>query len=235
MLEKPRALRQSTGRIPWRIALLILLTPLAVWAADDFQTWQWLSLTLWKEEGFRQDDKWLVQYYADNRMADDSRRQKVVLTGPLAKYLVGDNLELEAGYLAVGSRNLTTDLWSQEHRMLYEVNPRFRLGERWNLHNRNRLEFRWRESRPLALRSRHRLQLRYRLDWGPLRAAYSNNEFFYDYEQNRYNENRLIPIGLDFKTGTKSSISLFYMIQSVRRPTTWDDNHIFGTHFKYTF
>lgn len=200
-------------------------------AVDDFQTWQWLTVRVWKTNNFR------LLLYGDNRMADTSGRQKLFILGPRVRYRLNPNLTLGAGYLFLDAQNLTTGTWRHEHRFDAAITPRFELSENTSLQFRNRLETRWRErADSVAYRSRHRLQLRRDARLGPIEAIYCNNEFLIDYDQGRFNENRLIPAGVEFRVHQRSTISLFYMLQSVRRTTgQWDANHILGTHLKLQF
>ncbi len=85
-------------------------------------------------------------------------------------------------------------------------------------------------------RSRHRLQLRCRIDRGAIESVYCNNEFLIDYRQGRYSENRLVPAGIGFRHYEHASVDLFYMLQSVRKAAGgWDMNHILGTHLRVRF
>lgn len=200
-------------------------------AADDFQTWQWLTIRVWKTNDFR------LLLYGDNRMADNSGRQKLFILGPRVRYRLNPNLTAGAGYLFLDVQNLATGTWRHEHRLDAALTPHVELSRHVSLQFRNRLETRWRErSDSVDFRSRHRLQLRRSVNLGPIEALYCNNEIFIDYDQGRFNENRFIPAGVESRIHKRSTVSLFYMLQSARRTTgQWDANHILGTHLKLQF
>lgn len=60
-------------------------------AANDFQTWQWLTVRVWKTNDFR------VVLYGDNRMAANSSRQNLHIFGPRIANRVTPNWNLGAG------------------------------------------------------------------------------------------------------------------------------------------
>lgn len=200
-------------------------------AANDFQTWQWLTIRVWKTNEFR------VVLYGDNRMGGNSGRQSLYIFGPRIANRVTPNWNLGAGYLFLDIQDLAARTWSHEHRLDFAVSPNLPLTEKLSLHSRNRIELRWLERTKGAIpRSRHRLQLRYRINRGAIESVYCNNEFLIDYRQGKYNENRLVPAGIGFRLHEHASVDLFYMLQSVRKPVGgWDMNHILGTHLRVRF
>ncbi len=229
------AARRKAERNP-RFALVVFVTclfallfsPPGTRAASDFQTWQWLTVRLWKTNDFR------LTLCGDNRMAEDSSRQKLFILGPRVAQRVHPNLNLGAGYLFLDIQDLGARTWRHEHRLDFAVSPSVDLTKKSELHLRNRIELRWLERSVGAIpRSRHRLQLKHRVEWGPINSVYCNNEFLIDHRLGRYSENRLVPAGVGIRLHKRVSVELFYMIQSTRRASgKWDDNHIFGTHLK---
>lgn len=201
-------------------------------SANDFQTWQWLTVRVWKTNDFR------ALLYGDNRMTDNSSRQKLFILGPRVAQRIHPNWNVGAGYLFLNVQNLATRQWAHEHRLDFALSPRVDLAPKTQLHSRNRIELRWLENSAGAIpRARHRIQLRQRINRGPVESVYCNNEFLIDYRQGRYTENRLVPAGIGFRLHDHASIDFFYMIQSQRRAATgnWGDNHIFGTHLRVRF
>lgn len=201
-------------------------------AANDFQSWQWLSLHLYQTNGFK------AHIYADNRIADNVRHEKLYLLGPRVHYRVSEPVSVGLGYLFMNIHDLSQHVWRKEHRVENEFNFHFTLNERLDFHQRNRFEWRWRESRDQpSSRMRSRFQLRYKTNFGRLKSVYSNNEFFWDFESDDYSENRAIHVGLQFELTTNLDCNLFYMIQSIHSANarSWKSNHIVGTHLNYRF
>ena len=54
------------------------------------------------------------------------------------------------------------------------------------------------------------------------KSFYVSNEFFYDFRNDKFNENRGIPFGLKFKLHDRASMKLFYMLQSKRSGDKWN-------------
>lgn len=214
------------------ILFLVLGGCLQSLAENDFQTWQWMIFHLPKGERFKS------HIYADNRIADNSRRKKIMIIGPRLQYAVNDPVQVGVGYLFLDIHDLNRDIWQKEHRFENELNFKHKFGESWKFHNRNRFEWRLRESRNgWTFRSRSRYEMRYQLSMGRLKSVYANNEFFWDHEINQFSENRLVPVGLQFDLGESCDVTLFYMIQSIRQfnPSGWNQNHILGTHLNIQF
>ncbi len=201
-------------------------------AENDFQSWQWLSLHVYETNGFK------AHIFADNRMADTVSREKLYLVGPRIHYRVSEPVSVGLGYLFLNIHDLNRDVWRKEHRVENELNFHFTLSEKVTFHQRNRFEWRWREARDQpAYRMRSRFQLRYKTDFGRLKSIYANNEFFWDFENDDFSENRAIPVGLQFKITPSLDFNLFYMIQSLHTAAarSWKSNHILGTHLNYRF
>lgn len=218
------------------IGLTILILNTLIWqsvnAESDFQTWQWMIFHLPQGERFKS------HIYVDNRIADNSSREKIRIIGPRLQYAVNEPVQVGVGYLFSDIHDLNRDIWQKEHRFENELNFKFKFRDKWKFHNRNRFESRLRESRDgWTWRTRSRFELRYQIDIGRLQSIYANNEIFWDHEVNELNENRLVPIGMRFDLGKRCDLTLFYMIQSLRRfnPSDWRQNHIFGTHLNIRF
>lgn len=123
-------------------------------ANDDFQSWQWLSLHLYQSKGFK------THIYADNRIADSVSQEKFNLIGPRLHYRISEPVSVGLGYLFLNIHDLNSGVWRKENRVENELNFHFTLTEKCTFHQRNRFEWRWRESRDQpAYRMRSRFQL----------------------------------------------------------------------------
>ena len=69
----------------------------------------------------------------------------------------------------------------------------------------------------------------------PLESVFINNELFYDYDAHRYNENRLVPLGLNFRVNSRTVLSTYYMLWSVRGSGDWSNSHVLGTQISLNF
>ena len=218
----------------WVVCFIFLtgVSSLRLEADNDLQSWQWLCLHLYQNKGFK------AHIYADNRMADNVSQEKLYIVGPRLHYRISDPISLGVGYLFLNIHDLNQDVWRNEHRGENELNFHFSFNEKLDFHQRNRFEWRWRESRDQpGYRMRSRFQLRYKTDLGRLKSVYTNNEFFWDIDSKDYSENRAIPVGLQFQITPALDFNLFYMIQSLHSASarSWKSNHIFGTHLNFRF
>jgi hypothetical protein len=59
----------------------------------------------------------------------------------------------------------------------------------------------------------------------PLRGVFTSYEFFWDWEKNRNSENRVAPLGIDFRLAQGVSLRACYLLQSRRLDGGWDDTH----------
>ncbi|MDX1680340.1 MAG: DUF2490 domain-containing protein [Akkermansiaceae bacterium] len=209
---------------------LVLVSPTAS-ATDDTQLWNWIILNLWENDTHR------LYTYMDNRVSDDMSEERLWLMSLRYKYKVNPNLQLGLGYTYLDSHNTTTDVWRDQQRLEFELNPSFKLDE-WKLHFRNRLELRfYQDSDEASYRFRQRTQLSRPIDLGCFDGFYTNIETFYMPDIDRINEFRTIPVGLGMPLGDQTKLNLFYMIQSQRDGTSshWTHAHVLGTVLTYSF
>jgi hypothetical protein len=123
-----------------------------------------------------------------------------------------------------------------QQRAEFEVNPSVKLGHRAALVFRNRYEHRWFEDAPQNDRSRHRVELNVPLKHcEPLKSVFAQYEFFYDWTHERHSENRITPVGVEWKLGGPMSLRTYYLLQSRRAGATWYDSHAVYTMLRVGF
>ena len=213
--------------------IIFILLSGALYARDDIQAWQWMDLRVFEFK------KHKVNLHFENWIADDVKEEKLLLAAVRYKNEFHRLLQLGVHYSYLDIRNLVTDEWSYHQRLEFEFNPRANVHGQLAFMLRNRLEYRWYEAtnRDENFRSRHRPQFTYFTKGKVLTKLFANSELFIDYEKDKLNEFRTIPIGAGFKLLPKLNLNTFYMIQS-KRPSTsrdWQHNHILGTHLIYRF
>jgi hypothetical protein len=214
------------------VALTLLTTSTTKSHAGDFQAWQWLTVDLHHDEHFR------FYVYADNRIGKnvaDIADSYLQIVSPRVTWHAQKHLDLGLGYAWLNVDPLTEAGAFWQHRAEFEFNPKFSTGP-WSFHNRNRLELRWNEGRGKRRpRLRTRLQAKYKLGDGFFKHVYVNNEFFFDLTNGNFSENRLIPAALGLKLTDYATLNLFYMLQSLDRPTGWKNNQVAGTFLQLAF
>lgn len=212
---------------------VILATP--VRAEDDFQYWSRYSIKAL-------DTKYVdfVNFW-DLRFMEDSSRFRLWFTSQ--KILINPvewfGFVIAHTYLensAVNSRTKTREFVPQ-HRFELEANPKWEVTPWLTLKNRNRVEFRWIENKGSDnARMRHMVELEFPIRKNPVvKSIYTNSEFFIDFNRHTINENRAIPIGINFYLYKKSTFGVFYMIQSQKGARDWSSNQILGTQISLVF
>ena len=212
----------------WNI-FLFLFAAKNVWAKDDFQYRQLLTVKMADTE------KVAFSVFSQMRMNHDAQDINFFLVSPQLKFDVWKNLALGLNYTYVNLKGFNPaagrDEFKIHHRCELEVDPHWTLGDWLQIQTRNRYEFRWIEDQGSDNpRIRHRTNLEFPLkNVLPVQSVYMNSEFFYDVNDHRYNENWTVPLGVKFKVNKKTSLSIFYMIQS-RLTDDWTTSQILGTN-----
>jgi hypothetical protein len=211
---------------------LALGTPDAA-AEDDFQYWSWLSLYAVRSPAFDLYTYGQVRFVND--LADDGLyhvSERFVLHW-------AEGLDLGTNYSYISS--VTTDAAGREefkdqHRWELEANPSWKPAEWIRVKSRNRLELRWIEDQGDKPRFRQRWEIQLPVkDARPLDYFFANNEFFFNFEGEAYNENRLVPLGVNLRLRENASLQVFYMVQSRKGSRDWSANEVLGTHVVLTF
>ena len=214
----------------WLIFLSGLLL-LSLQAEDnDFQTWQWYTIPVYEVGNFR------IQGFFETRWSDDSSHFKLALMSPQFDYKIDPYTRVGLNYTYIQSDPFGSNS-SDQQRFEPQVSNNFPLTKELTLVARNRMEFRWiKGNENMDTRIRSRIGLEYKLEGlGPLTSIYANDEIFYDITEGSFNENRAIPLGLEFTLSKHVIFDLFNMIQSVEQPKGWQQNIILGTSVRFKF
>ena len=210
------------------VIICVLLFPKPHYGSDDFQYWSWLTAKAVDTE------KVDINLHAQIRYRDDASQTALYLISPRLSLDFFRNLNFGINYthLQVRKTNASTGAtnYLYQHRYELEANPHWDIKKIAKIKNRNRVEFREIENSG----SDH---TRFRHLWSvgfPKWHLSSSAEFFYDFKASEYNENRIMPIGLDFDIFKKVNFQVFYMAQSVKT-NNWSTNQILGTHLKVSF
>lgn len=212
----------------------ILFQPVAA-ASDDFQYWSRYTLKTFSNEQFE------ISTYGDIRLFEDASTDGLYLVSERLKYRWFRHLDLGINYTYLEQRvkdaKTGTEEFKYHHRAELEVNPHWDIGDWLKINTRNRLEFRWIEDKGSDnIRLRHLVELEFPIKGRePIKSFYLNNEFFYDFQEGQYTQNRAIPIGIKFKINEKVSFQVFYMIQSQKGASDWSSNQVVGTHLVVSF
>ena len=129
------------------------------------------------------------------------------------------------------------DEFKYQCRVEFEVNPHWITQAGIKIKNRNRIEVRKIEDgNSDDTRLRHMWNFEIPMKGSTsLQSLYFNNEFFYDFEKNSYNENRMVPLGLKWRLQENILMQIFWLIQTRKDTSDWSSNQILGTQLAITF
>jgi hypothetical protein len=156
----------------------------------------------------------------------DGLHQAFVRVGPLFDLtpwlFVGVHFTVYADKLATGA-------FDEERRGELEPNFHFRWGK-FTFNDRNRLEYRWRESRD---EFRYRNQLR--VNYAPEKARWIPflwDEILVPLAAEGWLQNRLMG-GVGFMTSPSTRLEVGYMLRSREEPFGWEHDHIAVAYLSY--
>lgn len=199
-------------------------------AEDDIHYWPRFLFKLASTEKFN------YNFYAEGWLRNDAERLEVFLIGPQVQWKFSKHLNLQFNYTYLGSRGATRDDFAEQHRAEFEVNPHWSVGQWLKIQTRNRFEYRWIENNGHDNdRMRNRIQLVFPVkEMGVLKSVYCDTEIFYNFKTDKHDEQRTVPLGMNFKVNDVVDLQTFYMIQNMKTDT-WKSNQIFGTMLTVKF
>lgn len=207
--------------------LILGLCPKAAVAFDDNEYWSYFQLTHYKI------GKWSLNSIEEVRIKDDIKYPKYYSVGPRIVYTASDHLNFATYNFFIRRAPVASDDFITENRLGFEATPSWDLNCRTKLLIRNRLEFRWIQNEGSNnTRFRQRWEFRFATPWWKqINYLYCSDECFYSFKTNLFEENWLIPLGLDIQLDKKSDVQVYYMIQIQRSAQGWRRNQVFATQF----
>jgi hypothetical protein len=199
---------------------------------DDSQAWPALSLKLVNKK------PWSLTTYVESRFADEDNPQRLWLISERIGYAALSNLMLGVNYTFLHYRvpavapvqGQPEEPWISQHRLEFEANPHWG-NAHVKIALRNRFEIRWTEDASEEnYRSRHRLEVTFPISkTGLLESVLISDEPFYDYSAGEFNENRFIPLGVNWRLAEEVTLRIYYMERSVKAHDEWTTTHVLGT------
>lgn len=119
-----------------------------------------------------------------------------------------------------------------EHRIRFEATPGYK-WKHFSLRDRNRFEYRFRNSRPNSTRYRNRLTFTVpvKKDGKELFAPFAADEVFYDFREGKWNRNEF-SAGISKKFNKTFTADFYYLIQN-NRATTLKYVNVIGVNLKF--
>lgn len=213
------------------IGLLFVASAIAPARGDDFGGWHALSVK------YLDTDHWTLAAFGQLRYRDSASELFAYQLSQQVTYKASRWLHLGLNYSYLPFKRGASDEFLEHHRLEPAITPRWIVNEWLTLDLRNRIDLSWIENteNPVEkLRERPQAVVRIK-GLNPLESIFINNEFFYDFDAGRYNENRFIPLGLNFRLHRHAGFSLYYMLRSVRPGGAWLHTHVLGTQVSVDF
>jgi len=207
--------------------LIILLSSYRCYAFDDgdFQYWNTESI----EAKFNKD--WKIKVAEEFRFGDNAGSFYYNHIDAGLSYLLNEQIKLTVNYRQIFQKK--DNKWNPEYRP--HINGTVKA--KWNglvFKDRNRFEYRIKESADNLWRYRNKLSINLPFKWTKLNIQpYIADEIFYDFNENRLSRNRAYAgFKILFLENLKGEI--YYMYQ-LTKSSNWKGCDILGTSLKVVF
>jgi len=215
-------------------SILVLPSGSAV-ADDDSQRWHQLSVKAYDGERFG------LTVFSDARFTNESEKLGLYFISPRLTYHLSELIDLGLNYTYLQSRNTSPsapdDSFNRQHRLEPEINPKWIPADWLTVKWRHRFEIRWIEGRK-DNNNRFRQLWHFELPLKSnkvLKSLYISSEYFFDLNGSGVNENRTVPLGMNFKVNDHVGLKLYYMLQSQKGSADWSTNQAVGTLMSVKF
>ncbi len=230
--EKRSGMSTMHGQLTfWAVALSALIGALGTASGADFGTWNGVSVRTLDTEHLD------LITIAQARLYNDSSELRQYFISQQVVLDVTRHLRTGINYVFVPTRLSNSDSFIDQHRIEIDLTPRWSMGDRWAFDLRNRLEIGWVEGLAgTKQRMRNRFGASYELrNVKPLHSIFAHEEVFYRLDQLEVIQNRLVPFGLKFQLSQHVGFNTYYMLQSIKARGLWNNAHLIGTEFAFSF
>lgn len=124
-------------------------------------------------------------------------------------------------------------LWRQRYEI--DINPKLDLDNGLTILWRNKMMFVKEQDVPkIRYVFRHRVTLIYPFeDRGHLKSVQCSDEVFYHFVNNRFSQNRFVPIQLNFAANDDLTIGVYLMIRNFESSLQWHRSLVLGSDFTF--
>ncbi|MBO1317687.1 DUF2490 domain-containing protein [Acanthopleuribacter pedis] len=199
--------------------------PWPLWATDDGHAWLITTTKLY------QKDRLKLGFYYDQRMRNDGSRVFGYFYGPTVSYQTNLSWLQVGGGLKFMQVKSGDSGFALVRRPEVEFSLQFKMAGAWRYSHRNRYEYLSRKGREDNDRFRSRPRFTRSFKRGPVAKFYADTEWFYRPDDGRFERNRLVPVGITWRTKGRVGISSFYMWEHIRGGSR--NNHILGTSLSF--
>lgn len=195
----------------------------------DVEYWQFLNLKNW-ESG-----KYQLYTRAELRANRDLSRMYYYRIAENIVYQALPWLDLQGHYSFIYQKPRGAAHFTTGHRVDLETNLLFHLHRGIDLRIRNRVEINKRQQvSHIQFVSRNRAMVSFlQENRGMLTSVDVYDEFFYDFDTSKFNENRLVPIQLSLSFSRRVHLNLFLMVRHFFTSSKWYRSIVLGTELEF--
>lgn len=191
----------------------------------------------WQQFRWAQFKKGPLRFYASGevRIHDDVSKANFYRISENLAIEVVKNLDLEIHYSYVYSKPKGDLFFTARSRIEFEVNPTIHLFDKTLLHSRARFEIEKKHgSREWHYVYRFRCRLIFPIENNKLiKTIECSDEIFYRINTNEFRQNRLIPLGIEFKLGSKASLVTYFMVRNFISAERWHHSVVLGSDLRF--
>lgn len=193
----------------------------------DFQLWNTESIEA------KLNNRWKVNVEEELRFGGNVSELYYTHTDGGLVLKVNDNLDFAVHYRQIFEKNKNE--WKEEYRPYVDATVKWELWD-FKFSDRNRLEFRMKETTYDEWRYRNKLTAKFPWKWTSLEIQpYISDEVFVDFYGEDINRNRLYG-GFSAKLFKHLKTDIFYLWQtSEQNPDKWKNYNIIGIKIKAVF
>jgi hypothetical protein len=206
------------------IFLTLSLTS-SVSSAQETQKWMFATLRLWEEASQRLD------FTTHTRFESLDEQPTLYQLQPRFSFSCGKYFRCATNYsfFALKAReNSGEEKTEHQNRFEGELNPFFKISDRWSYNGRNRFEYLVDSKFDfINSRIRHRDLVERLNPFGLPIKAYISNEIFFSQSDQSFNQNRFIPLGIRIPWDD-TEVSIYPMILTNKRDGEWNNALVLG-------
>lgn len=191
----------------------------------------------WQQFQWIQFNKKSLRFYTTGevRIHDDVSKGNFYRISENMAYEVVKNLDLEFHYSYIYSKPKGDRFFTARSRIEFEVNPTINIFYHTLLHSRARFEIEKNHSdQELHYTYRLRCRLVYLIENNKLmRAIECSDEIFYRINTNEFRQNRFIPLGIEFKLGSKAALFTYFVVRNFISAGRWHHSIVIGSDLRF--
>lgn len=210
--------------------IFLLLMPISLCAGEHLEEyWQQLSVLNWQKGPYK------IDTYYEYRFFEPISRLRRLQISERFIWAYSKYLEFRFNLTLLANRGLNEKKYIFTKRLELEINPTLPLPCNYTVSMRNRLECRKVQFvNKISWITRNRLAItKFFNDKGPLTSIGMLDEIFYNYDLDKFTENRFTFLELGFRLPCSVNMLFFAMLKSNQAIGGWTQAIVLGTQFNF--